>query len=301
MLEQQFALDRAYNTPATDYRRIAVAPLSGACGAEIRGVDLAGTLDDATVAEVRRALLDHLVVFFREQALTPARLAALARRFGELHVHPFAEGMAEHPEILVVRKAKTDRFNFGGEWHADVTWSETPPLGSILYAERVPAWGGDTLFANQYMAYDALSEGMQRMLSGLRAVHSAARVYAPTGYYAADEYQRMGGTQVRPSEQARREYVHPVVRTHPETGRRCLFVNASYTERFEGMTREESRPLLEYLFEHAVRAAFTCRFRWQTGSVAFWDNRCVLHNAINDYPGEERLLYRATVIGERPA
>jgi taurine dioxygenase len=280
------------------YETISLAPIAGALGAEVSGVDLARKLPDATIAEIRQALLTHLVIFFRDQHLTPEHHLALGRRFGPLQVHDFVEAMPDYPEILEVRKEPEETRNFGSGWHTDVSYLERPSLGSLLYALEAPEYGGDTLFANQYLAYEMLSDGMKQMLDGLTAMHSARRPY---GINAA-RAQEYGPSSMRFnfSEKAHDEIEHPVVRTHGETGRKALYVNRTFTLRFKDMTEAESAPLLNYLCDHAVRPEFTCRFRWQQGSLAFWDNRAVQHNAINDYHGRRRLMHRVTIEGERP-
>jgi taurine dioxygenase len=272
---------------------IAVAPIAGALGAEIAGVDLASDLDDATVAEIRRAWLDHNVVFFRDEQLDPDRFLAFARRIGEPVEYPFVKGIDGYPEIIAVAKLPHETVNFGGIWHSDTVYLERPPMGTMLLAQEVPPYGGDTLFANMYAAYDALSPGMKQMLDGLRAVHSSAR--ADVSKTREDRIRDSGAD-------AETEYVseHPVVRTHPETGRKALYVNVAHTTHFAGMTEEESRPLLEYLFAHAVRPEFTCRFRWEPGSLAMWDNRCAMHNPVNDYHGFTRRMLRITLAGDVP-
>jgi taurine dioxygenase len=282
------------------YQTLAVKPISGALGAVVEGVDLSRDLDNATTSDVHQALLDHCVIFFRDQNLSPDEHLRFGRRFGTLNVHEFVDAMPDHPEIIVVAKNETDTRNFGGGWHSDVTYLDEPALGSILYALEVPEYGGDTMFANQYLAYDALSPGMRRMLDGLTAIHSAGHVY---GTGADNDYARIAGLtamKIRRSETAHRETEHPVVRTHPETGRKSLYVNRNFTVRFKDMTVEESRPLLTFLYEHAVRPEFTCRFRWEANSIAFWDNRCVQHYALNDYTGQRRVMHRVTVNGDRP-
>ncbi len=282
------------------YQTLDVKPISGALGAIVEGVDLSRDLDNATTSDLHQALLDHCVIFFRDQHLSPDKHLRLGRRFGTLNVHEFVGAMPGHPEIIVVAKNETDTKNFGGGWHSDVTYLDEPALGSILYALEVPEYGGDTMFANQYLAYDALSPGMQRMLDGLTAIHSARNIY---GTGADNDYARLQGLtamKILRSEAAHRETEHPVVRTHPKTGRKCLYVNRNFTVRFKDMTVEESRPLLNYLFEHAVRPEFTCRFRWEAGSIAFWDNRCVQHYALNDYHGQRRVMHRVTINGDRP-
>ncbi len=282
------------------YQTLAVKPVSGACGAIVEGVDLSRELDNRATSDLHQALLDHCVIFFRDQQLTPERHLALGRRFGTLNVHEFVEAMPDHPEILVVAKYEGDTKNFGGGWHSDVTYLDEPALGSILYALEVPDYGGDTMFANQYMAYETLSPGMQRMLGGLVAIHSARGVYGVDADNAYARREGLSAMKIMRSEAAHRETEHPVVRTHPETGRKGLYVNRNFTVRFKDMTAEESRPLLNFLWEHAVRPEFTCRFRWEKGSIAFWDNRCVQHYALNDYHGQRRVMHRVTINGDRP-
>jgi taurine dioxygenase len=276
-----------------EYRRIVVAPVAGALGAEIRGVDLASDLADETVAEIRRAWLDHCVVFFRDQALTPERFLAFARRIGEPVEYPFVKGIEDYPEIIAVSKLPGETVNFGGIWHSDTVYLERPPMGTMLVAREIPPYGGDTLYANMYAAYDALSPGMKRVLDGMRAVNTSALADVSK---TREDRMRDAGTQDE------REFVaeHPVVRTHPETGRKALYVNVAHTARFVDMTEDESRPLLRYLFEHSVRPEFTCRFRWRVGSLALWDNRCAMHNPVNDYHGFTRTMHRITLAGDVP-
>ncbi len=275
------------------YRSIEVLPAAGALGAEIAGVDLAADLGDEALAELRRAWLEHLVVFFRDQSLGPAELLAFARRIGEPVEYPFVAGMEGFPEIIAVTKLPHETVNFGGIWHSDTVYLERPPMATMLIARTVPPYGGDTMWANMYAAYEALSPGMQRMLEGLRAVNSSA--LADVSKTREDRIRDSGNDPGR-------EYVseHPVVRTHPETGRKALYVNVAHTLRFVDMTEEESRPLLRYLFEHSVRPEFTCRFRWRVGSIALWDNRCAMHNPINDYHGHTRTMHRITLAGDVP-
>lgn len=277
----------------TPYETITVEPIAGALGAEIGGVDLATDLADEVVAEIRRAWLEHLVVFFRDQPLTPDRFLAFARRIGEPVEYPFVRGLDGHPEIIAITKLPHETVNFGGIWHSDTVYLERPPMGTLLVAREVPPYGGDTLFANMYAAYEALSPGMQRLLDGLTAVHSSA--LADVSKTREDRIKDSG-------QDAGRDYesVHPVVRTHPETGRKALYVNVAHTARFSDMTEEESRPLLQYLFAHAVRPEFTCRFRWRPGSLAMWDNRCAMHNPVNDYHGHLRRMHRVTLAGDVP-
>ncbi|HEY7137600.1 MAG TPA: TauD/TfdA family dioxygenase [Acidimicrobiia bacterium] len=275
------------------YRTIEVSPLAGALGAEITGVDLGSDLTEDTVAEIRRAWLEHLVVFFRDQELPPAEFLAFARRIGEPVEYPFVKGIDGYPEIIAVTKLPHETVNFGGIWHSDTVYLERPPMATMLVAREVPPHGGDTLFANMYAAYEALSPAMQRMLDGLQAVNSSA--LADVSKTREDRIREQGAD-------AGREYLseHPVVRTHPETGRKALYVNVAHTARFVGMTDEESRPLLQFLFAHSVRPELTCRFRWRVGSLALWDNRCAMHNPINDYHGFTRRMHRITLAGDVP-
>jgi taurine dioxygenase len=270
---------------------LAIRRLAGALGAEISGVDLAAELPDATIAAIRAALNQHQVIFFRDQSLSPERHKAFGRRFGPLNVHPYVAGMAGHPEVMEIIKEPSDRLNFGGGWHSDMSFLENPSIGSILHAVETPSFGGDTLFASQAAAYDALSDGMKATLETLGAVHSAGREYSAKGQSA----QKRASMQVAEAEGLAGEFVHPVVKVHPETGRRALYVNPAFTMRFDGWTKRESKPLLDYLFEHGRQEAFTCRFGWRDGSVAFWDNRQVWHYALNDYPGQRRHMRRVTV------
>jgi taurine dioxygenase len=275
-------------------KSISVAPAAGAIGAEISGIDLSQELSDDSVAAIRQALLDHLVVFFREQELTPRQIMAFARRFGEPVTYPFVKGLDDFPEITPILKRESDRSNFGGLWHSDTTYQEVPPMGTILYGIEIPPYGGDTEFANQYLAYETLSAPLRGFLDGLKAVNVSGKGATQK---TRDEMMKQAPSGLKGDELSAR---HPVVRTHPETGRRALYVNGAHTLHFDGMTEEESAPILEFLFRHQVKAEFTCRFRWSKGSVAFWDNRCTQHNPINDYHGFRRLMHRVTLAGSVP-
>jgi taurine dioxygenase len=273
---------------------IRVRPLSGAIGAEIDGVDLARELPDTTVAEIRRVWLAHGVIFFRDQDLTPAQFLGFAQRLGQPMEYPFLKGLPGFPHITPVVKLEHETVNFGGVWHSDTTYLDLPPMGTMLLAREVPPAGGDTLFASQCLAYETLSAAMRALLDGLAAVNSSAK--------ADVTKSREDRLKTDRREDARTEYVseHPVVRTHPETGRRALYVNAGHTVRFKGMTEAESAPLLEFLYRHQTAPELTCRFRWSAGSLAFWDNRAVQHYPINDYHGHRRVMHRVTLAGDRP-
>jgi taurine dioxygenase len=266
---------------------VEIRRLAGALGAEILGVDLSRSIP---AQEIRQAFLEHQVVFFRDQKLDPAQLMAFARTMGKPIEYPFVKGIPGFPEVIEVKKLEHERHNFGGIWHSDTAYLDQPPMGSMLLAREVPPYGGDTEFASQYLAYEALSGGMKQLLSGLKAVNSSSKA----------DVTRTREDMVK--EQARRyEAEHPVVRTHPETGRQALYVNFGHTVRFAGMTEEESAPLLEFLFRHQVKPEFTCRFQWRVGSLAFWDNRCAQHNPVNDYHGHRRVMHRITLAGDRPS
>jgi taurine dioxygenase len=271
-----------------------VRPIAGALGAEIAGVDLAHDLSDETVAEIRRAWLDRLVIFFRDQKLPPANYVRVARRFGGVVEYPFIKGLEGFPEITPVVKLEHEKTNFGGLWHSDTSYLEEPPMATMLLARELPPYGGDTLFANTYLAYEMLSDGMKRLVDGLIAINSSVKADA-----SRTREDRMKQS-LKPD--AKKEYVaeHPVVRTHPETGRKALYVNGGHTLRFKDMTEAESAPLLNFLCQHIVRPEFTCRFRWEVGSLALWDNRCTQHNPVNDYHGFRRVMHRITLAGDRP-
>ncbi|HUT48233.1 MAG TPA: TauD/TfdA family dioxygenase [Alphaproteobacteria bacterium] len=273
---------------------IEVGQTGRALGAEIGGVDLAGPLDDATIAAIRQALLDHLVIFFRDQTITPAQHLAFARRFGETADYPMLKGLEGFPEIVEVVKLEHEEANFGGAWHSDTAYLDVPPMGSILVAREVPDAGGDTEFANMYAAYESLSDGMKELIGALKAVNSSTNPVA-----AATRQHRIGeGAKRDPAAEMRA--THPVVRTHPETGRKALYVNPAHTIAIEGMSEAESAPILGVLYAHQQRPEIACRFHWTPGAIAFWDNRAAQHNAINDYHGRKRLMHRVTLAGERP-
>lgn len=280
------------------YEAIEVRPLTGTMGAEISGVDLGGDLSNQAKSEIQQAFLDHMMIYFRDQTLTPARHIEIAQQFGKPAIYPFLKGLDEAPEVNVLKKTEADTVNFGGVWHSDTAYKECPDMGTLLYAHEVPQAGGDTLFANMYLAYETLSDGMKAMLDGLIAINNSDKSYA--GGRAASLKKLDGMKETLEDEIATLEAEHPVVRTHPVTGRKSLFVNGAHTLRFKDMTEAESKPLIDYLCEHAVRPEFTCRLRWQPKTLAVWDNRCTQHFAVNDYSGKRRLMHRVTIEGDRP-
>ena len=277
-------IDTSHAQPG-EYRNFRAKPVCGALGVEIEGVDLARNFHDDMLEELHRALLNHLVLFFREQDLSAQQLSHLGRQFGELHVNPFGEGHHDAPEVMLVRSEENQELRFAGMWHSDISWDEHPSMGSILHAVNVPVFGGDTLFANMYLAYEALSDPMRKILKPLNAEHTVDKT-------------KFGGARFGNSFED--SVTHPMLRTHPDTKRLALFINEYFTCAIEGMNPSESEALLGFLFAHMVRPDFCCRFRWEPGSLAFWDNRVTQHYATNDYPGVSRLMHRVTIVGERP-
>jgi taurine dioxygenase len=271
-----------------------VTKIAGALGAEVRGVDLAKPLSAEAIAAIRRAFLDNLVIFFRDQNLTSAEFLAFAKTMGQPIEYPLLKGLPDFPDIIQVMKLEHELINFGGMWHSDTEYLEVPPMGTMLLAREVPSVGGDTLFANQYLAYETLSPGMRKLLDGLVGVNTSGKADASK--------TREDRIKSDAREDAKKEYVaeHPVVRTHPETGRKALYVNPAHTLRFKDMTEDESAPLLSLLYRQQVRPEFTCRFHWEVGSLAFWDNRCTQHNPVNDYHGYRRVMHRITLGGDKP-
>jgi taurine dioxygenase len=271
-----------------------VKKIAGALGAEISGVDLTAELSSAVAGDIRKVFLEHQVIFLPQQNLSPAQFLAFAKAMGEPIEYPFVKGIDGFPHIIEVKKLEHEKVNFGGIWHSDTTYLEVPPMGSMLLAREVPPYGGDTLFANQYMAYEALSGTLQSMLAGLQGISSSAK--ADVSKTREDRIKSDGNAAAPTSYQA----LHPMVRTHPETGRKALYVNVAHTAGIEGMTEAESTPILNFLFAHQVKPEFTCRFAWQPHSLAFWDNRCTQHNPVNDYHGHRRIMHRITLQGDKP-
>ncbi len=261
------------------------------CGAEVTGVQLA-QLSDTELGDLRAAFRTHGLLFMRDQTLSPDDHLAFAKRWGPVVINQFFPESSAHPEIAEVRKEKHQTMNIGGGWHADHSYDPEPALGSILVARELPESGGDTLFANLCAAYEALSDGLKQTLAGLRAKHSNRHIYGEGGLYANSDQASSLRADGRVN-----EAVHPVIIKHPDTGRLVLYVNPGHTLGFEGWSPRESRALLRFLYDHVARPEFTCRFRWREGDVAFWDNRCTWHYAVNDYPGQRRLMHRITLAG----
>jgi taurine dioxygenase len=291
-----FATD-ARNNAAGEYDHIEVRPLTGALGAEIGGVDLRDVSDEA-FAEIRRASVDHLVVFFRDQIFDLDAFQSFGERWGPFGDDPFVAGLESHPHIVKVLKEADEKVPlvFGGAWHSDWSFQETPPAYTILYGVDVPEHGGDTLWSNLYLAADHLSPGLRATIAGLRAVHSPQRAYGAQ----ATHNELVENMQILYGEAAHQKRAQPILRKHPDSGRTALFVNWGYTEAIEGWWPNESQPLLDHLFEVATNPVYTCRFRWAPGSVAVWDNRCTLHNPMSDYAGRRREMWRLTIEGEEP-
>ena len=271
---------------------ILINPTSGSMGVEIHNVDLSKELSDSLFSEIRETFIAHGLIFFRDQELTPDDHLRFAKRWGEININRFFVKVEGYDQIAEVRKDPDQKINIGGAWHTDHSYDQIPAMGSILLAKETPKIGGDTLFANMYRAYETLSDGMKKTLESMKACHSSRHVFgAHTGYSEASN-QRIGNPEL-----ATQDAIHPVIITHPESKRKALYVNPEFTVNFEGWTVEESKPLLDYLTEHTTQQENTTRFQWEPGSIAFWDNRCTWHFALNDYPGETRLMHRITVEG----
>jgi taurine dioxygenase len=272
-----------------------IQPLAGALGAEIRGVDVR---KDEPWNAIHEAFLKYSVLVFRDQELEPADLMRVGARFGEPCDYPFVTGLDDYPFIFEVVKEESETVNFGGNWHSDTTYLPQPPAATLLYALETPKQGGDTLFTNTRKAYEALSEGMRQLVDRLVGVNSAS--LKVTGG-RRKMHSTIGAMKVHDMEKADElEAEHPVARTHPDTGRKALYVSRSHTIRFKDMSEEESRPLIDFLQAHQIRPEFTCRVRWSPGTLTVWDNRCTQHSAVNDYHGQRRRMRRLTVGAQTP-
>jgi taurine dioxygenase len=278
--------------------QIQITPISGALGAEISGVNLSAPLNSTDQAQIEAAFHEHLVLCFRDQHLSPTSLLALTQRLGSVGETPYLTGLADYPDVVPIIKEATEKSaaTFGAGWHTDFTFQQCPPSRTLLYAVDVPAAGGDTLYANLYAAYDALSAGMKDLLEHLTATHSATRSYGPE----AKLKDRLESMTINNDLQEPATMTHPVIQTHPVTGRKALWINPVYTLQFTDMTQAESAPLLKYLNDLIVTPSFTCRVRWYKGSLTMWDNRCTQHCATADYHGQRREMLRTTVAGEQP-
>jgi taurine dioxygenase len=268
--------------------------IAGALGAELQGVDLTQAMSNDLQQAIRSALLEHLVIFFRDQNLTTTQFMRFAQTMGEPVEYPFVRGLDNFPCVIEVKKLEHEKNNFGGIWHSDTTYLEKPPMGSMLLAREIPPFGGDTLFANQYLAWETLSDTMRSMLKGLLGISNSVKADVSK---TREDRLKTDGKEAAPKNFTQ---AHPLVRTHPETGRQALFVNVAHTTGIVGMTDQESAPLLNFLFEHQVKAELTCRFVWRSHSLAFWDNRCTQHNPVNDYHGFKRIMHRITLAGDTP-
>lgn len=280
--------------PIKESHSMKIRQIAGALGAEISGIDLTKGVSAELAADIRKVFLDHQVIFLRNQNLTPLQFLVFARAMGEPIEYPFVKGLEGFPDIIEVKKLEHEKVNFGGIWHSDTTYLDVPPMGSMLLSREVPPYGGDTLFANQYLAYESLSSTMKALLDGLTGISSSAK--ADVSKTREDRIKSDGKEAA--SQELRAE--HPVVRTHPETGRKALYVNVAHTAGIKGMTDEESASILNFLFAHQVKPEFTCRFAWDANAIAFWDNRCAQHNPINDYHGFRRVMQRITLKGDKP-
>ena len=278
-----------------------VTPLAPSMGAEITDIDLknyfdrsANRIDSAVMAEIKAAWLEHQLIVIRRQDITPEQQLRFAESLGDPDIYPFLQGLDGFPMITEVLKKETETVNFGGVWHSDTTYQSCPPMATVLYAIQLPPIGGDTLFSNQYAAYEQLSEGLKRTIGQLSGVNIAGKKQV-----SATRIERVkeAGIGVNAEQMSG---IHPVTRTHPETGRKSLFVNPAHTVSFDGWTEQESAGLLAFLFAHQIAPEFQCRLSWQVGDIAIWDNRCTLHYPLNDYHGHRRLLHRITLKGDQP-
>ncbi len=276
------------------YKHISVHPFAGTMGAEIHGADL-GNMTDEVFAEVKDAWLGCQVAVFRDQKLTPEQHIAFAKRFGEIHHHPFMQGMDDYPDILEIVKEPTDTFVFGASWHTDQMFNPKPAMATMLYAHEVPSAGGDTMFCNMYAAYDALSDGMKDALKDVKTWCVGSKRGSRADRYADNAKM---ASRVRDPGNLQTESAHPLFRTHPETGRMGLYIGG-HVKNLEGFTEAESAPIIRYLMDFAVRPEFTCRVKWQPGTLTLWDNRCVQHYAVPDYT-ERRRMHRITICGDTP-
>ena len=277
---------------------IRITRLAGALGAEIQDLDLAREQTPAEIADLRQALIEHLVVAIPGQSMSLDALERLTDQLGGRAVTPYVKPLPDRPYVIRVLKEREDKLNFANAWHTDLSYLPEPPSFTLLYAHEVPDFGGDTLFQNQYLAYETLSDGLKETLKRLRAVHSAGAAYGTGGFL--DRVKHKMSTEIAPSEEAFQECTHPAVIRHPESKRAALYLNPVYTMRFEGWNQAESQALLQHIYRHQTNENFTCRMRWAKGTLTIWDNRATQHNALNDYHGQRREMFRTSVAGGRP-
>ena len=274
-----------------------IKKLTGSLGAEINGIDLSNDINEDLFELINQALLDNLVIVFRNQKLSPERQIEISKMFGQLNTHPYILGNSKYPEIVDVVTNPDDKGNFGGDWHADVTFLEEPDAITLLYAVDVPEYGGDTLFSNQILAYEKMSENMKRFIDELHSKHTVGLIFGNNGYYSNNN---LSGIGTKDESKANTEVVHPLVVTHPVTGKKSLYVNWSYTNRIVELSVEESKSILKLLFAMSTKEVYTCRIKWDPGTFAIWDNRSVIHNALYDYRGQKRVMRRTTIKGKKP-
>ena len=284
--------------PTSGTTTLTVEPVAGALGAMVTGIDLREARAPEELEGLQRALAEHLVVFLPEQDLELDDLERVTDLLGGRDVTPFVDPLEDRPYVIRVIKEPTDVLNFANAWHTDLSYLPQPPAYTLLHAWDVPDHGGDTVWSNQYLAYDHLSRGLKATLEGLRAVHSAGMAYGTGGLL--DQVKDLTSMAIAPSQEAYAEHVHPVITVHPVTGKRVLYVNPIYTVRFQGWSKDESATLLTHLYRHSINENFTCRLRWSPKTLAIWDNRCTMHNALNDYSGVRREMYRTSVKGSVP-
>ncbi len=277
-----------------DFKLISLKKTSGALGALIENIDIKNNLSSDIMKEIKRAFNEYQVIFFRDQKFTPKNYFEFSKKIGIPVIYPFAKGLEKYPEITPILKSVKDKHNFGGVWHSDTSYLEQPPMATMLYALDVPDYGGDTKFSNQYLAYNELSDEMKKILNRLKAINISGKSNVVKTRSDLLKHSSVGlkGNELKA--------IHPVIRTHPETGKKALYINEAHTLKFVGMKNEESSSILNYLFKHQIKSEFTCRFKWEKGSLAIWDNRCTLHYPINDYQGKRRLMHRITFKGEKP-
>lgn len=274
-----------------------IKKLTGSLGAEIYDVDLSNHIDENLFKLINQALLDNLVIVFRDQNLSPERQIEISKMFGELNTHPYIKGNSKYPEIIDVITNPDDTGNFGGDWHADVTFLDEPDAVTLLYAVELPSYGGDTLFSNQILVYEKMSEKMKEFIDKLHSKHTVGLVFGKGGYYSNNNLSGVGTDN---QSKANTEVIHPLVVTHPVTGKKSLYVNWSYTNRIVELSVEESKAILKLLFAASTKEVFTCRIKWEPGTLAIWDNRSVIHNALHDYKGQRRVMRRTTIKGKKP-